>query len=422
MTKQIETDIIIKNIIDRLFVYDSSNNFNVLDEIFKNPTLTNLFLNHKEFLKILFDYITTTKNKSFYELIDYIKNKCEDVTEHYNIFKFNNGEFTNVDLKELTKSDTGEKMLNTILLFNTKQTNNKSFNEIFNKVKDVEIRNYKFNNMFNNVLLNNIHQNYKFNFMDIYTHQNLDKYTLGQLKPNVELSFKYLNLMDNYILKFNDDSKVFKMWFYILLCYVYDKPNLKFVELLNIFQNFNIIFYNKLIYPNDELTNLITYIYFKIKYNESETLKPNLRYTIDIKGNSTEDKIKYIKEYKQEEFKEFKTTIKENETGFYFNTQDYKPEDILKHCQELINDENYNELIYYIFNSQFLNRSTCLFGYFIYFYLTHKILKNTHYFDIIALTRPFDEFNELVNNNYITVEEFEKINSLTLSKVIDLIN
>ena len=54
-------DNLIKSIVEKLDIYDK----NVLDDIFKNPTLTNLFLKNNDLMKILFDYVVTTKNKEF---------------------------------------------------------------------------------------------------------------------------------------------------------------------------------------------------------------------------------------------------------------------------------------------------------------------------------------------------------------------
>lgn len=398
---------------------------NILDDIFKDPDLTNIFLKNNQLMMLLFDYITTTKNKEFYELVDYLKENNDKLNEAFNIFQFNNGNFTKLDLNYIKSSNNKElnKILNTVLLFNLKKTNDNNFNKLFDEIKDVDIINYKFNNLFNGILLNNIRENYNFNFMNKYIKLNDNPAKYPIINNNIKLTFEYLNLMDNYILKYNDDSKVFKMWFYILLSYVYDKPNLKFNELLNIFQNFNILFYNKLISQNNEQSNLITYIYFK---KEDNNYKPNLRYTIDIKGDDTNEKIKYLKEChiikNNDKFIEFNTQIKENETGIYFDTSNYQPNEILNKCQEYMDQKEYNKLIYFIFNSQFLSRSTCLFGYFIYFYTTHKILKNTYYHDIIALTRSFDEFNDIINNENIKVDNFEKINKISLNNIIDLIN
>lgn len=407
---------VIKDIITRLYLYDN----NILDDIFKNPTLTNIFLKTDNLKGFLFDYITTTKAKSFYELIDYFK---DDFIDRYNNFKFYNGEFTKIDLKHLSESSEGKKMLNTILLFNTKKTTNEEFNYIFNNIKDKEISNFKFIDYFCDVLLNNIHNDYNFNFMRIYEHKeiNNDKTKMNYTPPKIE--YKYLDLMDNYILKYNDDSILFKKWFYLLLSYVYNKENLNIKDLLNIFQNFNILFYHKLIHQNKNDDCLITFIYFKS--NDSlNKYKPNLRYTIDISGKTHDDKILYLKTLSNEKskYKEFNTTIKNDDKGIYFNTVEYKPNDILKRCQDFVNLKKYDSLIYYIFNSQFLNRSTCLFGYFVYFYFTHRILKN-RYFDIIALTENFEIFKTYLNNdNVLKVDEFEKINSISLNNIIDLIN
>lgn len=404
---------VIKDVVKRLYMYDN----NILDDIFKNPTLTNIFLKTDNLKQLLFDYVITTKSKTFYELVEYFK---DDFIERYNSFKFYNGQFTQIDLNQLPKTNEGEEFLNTILIFNTKKTTNKEFNYIFDKIKQLEIRNFKFDEVFNDILLNNIRNNYKFNFMDIYQHKDVNTSTSTEIKfPDIK--YKYLDLMDNYILKFNDDSILFKKWFYILLSYVYDKKDLSFNDLLNIFFNFNILFYHKLISQNKRDDCLITYIYFKMN---GEEYKPNLRYTIDIPFNNHNDKIRFLKSIsnKPRNFKEFKTEIENDDKGIYFKTCEYKPEEINKRCQDYINLKKYDSLIYYIFNSQFLNRSTCLFGYFIYFYFTHQILRNK-YFDIIALTQDFIKFKEYLNNdNVVLVKEFEKIDNINLDYIIDIIN
>lgn len=404
---------VVKDVVKRLYMYDN----NILDDIFKNPTLTNIFLKTDNLKQFLFDYVITTKSKRFYELVEYFKN---DFIERYNSFKFYNGQFTQIDLNQLPKTNEGEEFLNTILIFNTKKTTNKEFNYIFDKIKQLEIRSFKFDETFNDILLNNIRNNYKFNFMDIYQHKDVNISAPTNFNfPDVK--YKYLDLMDNYILKFNDDSMLFKKWFYILLSYVYDKKDLSFNDLLNIFFNFNILFYHKLISQNKRDDCLITYIYFKMN---SEEYKPNLRYTTEIPFDNHNDKIRYLKSIsnKPRNFKEFKTEIINDDKGIYFKTCEYKPEEINKRCQDYINLKKYDSLIYYIFNSQFLNRSTCLFGYFIYFYFTHQILRNK-YFDIIALTQDFIKFKEYLNNdNVVLVKEFEKIDNINLDYIIDIIN
>lgn len=403
----------INKLVKKMFMYEPK----ILDDIFKNPTFTNLFIKHEQLKNLLFDYIVTRKEKEFYELIEYFK---KDNIERYNTFKFYNGLFTQMDLKELVKTEEGRKEFNTILLFNTKKTSNDEFNYVFDKIKDLEIRDFKFDEVFNDILLNNIRNCYEFKFLNKYAHKEIKEYQKKNIEIN-NITFKYIDLMENYILKFNDNSVLFKKWFYILLSYVFDKKDLTIKELLNIFQNFNILFYHKIISNNGNLDNLVTYIYFKTGNND---YKPNLRYTEDIIGKNHDEKIKYLKSIsnKPANFKEFITEIKDDDKGIYFNTKEYKPDEIIKRCQDYINLKKYDSLIYYIFNSQFLNRSSCLFGYFVYFYFTHQILKNK-YFDIIALTQDFLKFKEYINDdNLVKVEEFEKINNINLNEIIDNIN
>lgn len=408
---------LVNNCVNDLVMYKND----ILDTIFTNPNLTNIFLKHNTLKSILFDYVITTKNKTFYEIVELFKN---DFIDRYNTFKFYNGKFTDIDIKKLNESSEGKKMLNTILIFNTKKTSNEEFNDIFNFIKDFDIITFNFNDIFNPIILNNIHNDYNFNFMKIYEHN--DKYKTiykdnrcTYTKPKV--MYSKLELMDNYILKYNDDSMLFKKWFYMLLSYVNSKNDLSFKQLLNIFQNFNIVFYHKLIYPNDKDANLITYIYFK----SDGVYRPNLRYTYNITGKDHDEKILYLKtlnKVNRGDFKEFKTEIISDDKGIYISTLNYKPEDIIKHCQDLINLKKYEILAYYIFNSQFLNRSTCLFGYFVYYYFTKKILKSL-YFDIIAITSQYSYFKCVLEdtNNYV-IDELEKIDVITLDNIIDLIN
>lgn len=392
-----------------------------LDKIFNNPGITNLFLNDLNLSKILFNYITITKLDFYYEIFDYLVNKFKDddndIIKMFNIFKFNNGLFTDMKIKEITElnDEIQTRMLNTVLILNNQPTQNKKFNNIFDNIKHIDLNDFKFNDIFNDVLFNNIQNNYNFKFMDRYERYMKDLKQYNRMNNKLDIKFKYLDIMDHYILKYNDNSKVFKMWFYMLLSYVSNKK-FSFKELLNIFLNANLIFYNKLINLNDYSNNLITFIYFK----DNNRYVPNLRYTIDIKGDTYEDKIKYLNDLVKNpinKYEEFKTTIESDDKGIYFKTCEYKKDDIIKHCEELIKDNKINELIYYIFNSQFLNRSTCLFGYYIYYYYTHRILKNNYYFDIVALTQSFEDFNVLINenDNSIKFDEFENIEHLTIN-------
>lgn len=422
---------ILKDVVDKLSNYNEG----ILDYIFKSTTLTNIFLKHDELKKLLFNYIATTKNKTYYEILDYLK---KDNIESYNLFMFNNGKFTNIDLNQLDKTDEGKKMLNTILIFNTKKTTNEEFNMIFDFIKDFDIMDFEFNEVFNEILLNNIHNGYNFNFMKIYEHNETfkTKYNnLNKLSNKFYIKYDKLKYMDNYILKFNDDSLLFKKWFYILLSYVNNKKDLSFKQLLNIFQNFNILFYHKLIYPNDETSNLITFLYFKDNSEETPKIppevspnisnyKPNLRYTYNIPGKDHKDKVLFLMNLENKNnFKEFETEIVTDNKGIYISTKNYKQNDIFKHCQDLINLKRYDTLLYYIFNSQFLNRSTCLFGYFIYYYFTKNILKH-QYFDIIGIINDFTTFKEILEdkNNFEHVEELEEIKKISLDMIINLIN
>lgn len=431
---------LVNSTIKKLEHYDND----VLDLIFNNPDLTNIFLKIDNIKPILLNYILITKNKEFYELLDYFKNntKPEDKSYDYiikalNNFYFYNSQFTNIDIKKLIETDEGIKMFNTILIYNSKPTTNETFNKIFDKIKSLDISSYKFDEIFNKIILNNIHNNYNFKFMnkfEDFTKSKDLKLNLSSFLKN-SFEFKDLKLMDNLILKFNDDSKLFKEWFYILINYTANKNIISIKELLNIFQNFNILNYHKLIYPNDESNCLITYLYFKTQKSEDFTQTeyiPNLRYTIDIKGNSSNEKIKYLKTFKNEIessskkndlTRGFKTTIESDDKGIYFKTVNFNIQQFLKHCQDLINLKQYESLIYYIFNSQFLNRSTCLFGYFIYYHFTHRILKNNYYFDIIALTRQQTEFKELLNDssNWINYEPSEPIETISLNDIIETI-
>jgi hypothetical protein len=415
-----------------------------LDDIFYNKNLTNIFLNDITLSKLLLNYVSTVKLNLYYEIFDYLVDKFKDdkdIIKMFNTLKFNNGLFTDMKIKfdnEQFKNILDEqqlKMINTVLILNNQPTTNNKFNEILKSVLYLNINDFKFKDIINDVLLNNIQNNYNFNFMNKYEKpkEEINKSINNVKQQNIKTetqNFKFtnLNIIDNYILKYNDNSKVFKMWFYMLLSYVFDK-DLSFEQLLNIFLNANIIFYNKLINLNDSSDNLITYIYFKNDDNHKEVLNdenyiPNLRYTIDIKGDNTNDKIQYLKNNSEKpinKFSEFDTNIVFDDKGIYFKTCNYKQDEIINVMKSFVRDEKYDDLLYYIFNSQFLNRSTCLFGYYIYYYYTKRILKNNYYYDIIGLTRPFEEFKEIIKNrnNSIVFLDFEHIQTLNLNDIIN---
>lgn len=419
------SDTLINEIVEQMTLFTSKATMNgefndVLNKVFNNTTLTNAFMKNKELFKLMFHFITTTKSKDFYELVDYGVGKYNELIQQYNNFKFNNGLFEDLKLDELE-----DKYLNTVLIYNDKPTKNKLYNEILDNIKYYDIKDFKFEDYFNDIFINSISNEYNFNFLN-----NIILKSKEQIKHDIQikylkiknLSFKYINLMDKYILKYNDNSKLFKQTFYLLLCYVYNKTNLKFTDLLNIFLNFNILNYYKLININTNETNLITYLYFK----NGNVYIPNLRYTIDLKGENTNEKIKQLKingNCKVEGIDNlgFNTTILSGEDGIKFSTKEYDINTIIENCDKLINNKEYNKLVYYLFNSQFLNRSTCLFTYFIYFYFTHRIFNNNHYYDILALTRTFKEFDDILNlkDSYMLVEEFENLDNLTLKYIID---
>ena len=87
---------------------------------------------------------------------------------------------------------------------------------------------------------------------------------------------------------------------------------------------------------------------------------------LDIPGNDIPSKIEHLKHVPIRKQPGFITEIKNDEKGIFFLTHNYDIDQIIKHSDELIKEKKYDELLYYIFNSQFLSRSTCLFGYYLY--------------------------------------------------------
>jgi hypothetical protein len=418
-------------------------NFN-LDDIFGNPNFLNCFLKNKDLLKLLVRYLTVLhKDDIINDIAEYYKKEIGDdknggsvIDEYY----FLNGEYSKVDLKKLTENEVNE-----MLLFNVRKTTDEHFNEIFNTIKDYDIFDYKF--PFDENYLNAKSQNYKFNFLKkFYTKPDVKGLTnRSVLKENDSTDFVLsLNPFltkpdvltydpefgDAFILPYNFNNIAFKKSFFYLCSKYLTNTDLNVKNLLNGFLNFESIFYSKNVIPNTEEGNLITYIYFTATNPDTKTNNkiieyvPNLRYTVDLPGDTTEDKINQLKDYEtiRQHFDEFDTKIVFDDKGVYFSTSNYQPDKILEKIQFYIDTSNYDEMLYYIFNSQFLSRSTCLFGYYIYFILTGKIpdktIKNVYY-DIIALTSTFETFKESLAFKQYTFKNQSKY--ITLNDLLNFV-
>jgi hypothetical protein len=415
-----------------------------LDDIFGNPNFLNCFLKNKDLLKLLIRYLTVLhKDDIINDIAEYYKKEIGDdkngggvIDEYY----FLNGEYSKVDLKKLTENEVNE-----MLLFNVRKTTDEHFNEIFNTIKDYDIFDYKF--PFDENYLNAKSQNYKFNFLKkFYTKPDVKGLTnRSVLKENDSTDF-VLSLNPNitkpdtltydpefgdaFILPYNFNNIAFKKSFFYLCSKYLTNTDLNVKNLLNGFLNFESIFYSKNVIPNTEEGNLITYIYFTATNPDTKTNNkiieyvPNLRYTVDLPGDTTEDKINQLKDYEtiRQHFDEFDTKIVFDDKGVYFSTSNYQPDKILEKIQFYIDTSNYDEMLYYIFNSQFLSRSTCLFGYYIYFILTGKIpdktIKNVYY-DIIALTSTFETFKESLAFKQYTFKNQSKY--ITLNDLLNFV-
>ena len=165
---------------------------------------------------------------------------------------------------------------------------------------------------------------------------------------------------------------------------------------------------------NDSDGSLITYIYFK----SDDGYIPNLRYTIDLPT-----KLPELPKTPEDNTKNdgFNTTIEEDEKGVYFKTNNYNFKNIKWWCDTYISQQKYIDLLIYIFKSQFLSRSTCLFGYYIYYKYTNMIPKEKKYYDIIALTRKKEEAADIISNGFYEYIFKQKTGNLTLQKIIDFI-
>lgn len=401
-------------------------NFN-LDDIFGNHTYLNCFLKNKELLKLFVRYLTILhKDEIINDIAEYYKKEMVDDKNGYgNVideYFFLNGEYSKVDLNKLK-----ENQVNEMLLFNLRKTTDEHFNEIFNTVKDYDIYDYQF--PFDDNYLNAKSQNYKFNFLKkFYSKPNITGLTNHSTNASTQISnITYdSEFGDAFILPYNYNNIAFKKAFFYLCSRHFTNSDINVKNLLNGFLNFESIFYSKNVSPNSEDSNLITYIYFTAQNQETKAIEyvPNLRYTLDLPGDTTQDKINKLKEYEtlRQKFDEFDTKITFDDKGIYFTTNGYKPNKIIEKIQNYIDTAKYDEMLYYIFNSQFLSRSTCLFGYYIYFVLTGKIpnktIKNVYY-DIIALTSSFDTFKESLAFKQYTFKN--KSEYITLNNLLNFV-
>lgn len=411
--------------------------FNI-DNILGNSVYLNCFLKNKDLLKLLMRYLTILHSSDLInDLAEYYKkelgDECGSVIDEY---YFLNGEYSKVDLKKLSENEVNE-----MLLFNVKKTGDEHFNEIFNTIKDYDIFDYQF--PFDANYLNAKSNSYKFNFLKkFYKKPNITGLTNRSiLKQHDDMDFvlslnSTLNkpeeliydpeFGDAFILPYNFNNIAFKKAFFYLCSKYLTNLDLNVKNLLNGFLNFESIFYSKNVCPNSEDSNLITYIYFTATNPNTKLIEyiPNLRYTLDLPGSTTQDKITQLKDYEtiREKYNEFDTKIVFDDKGIYFSTTNYKPDKILDKIQEYINLSEYDEMLYYIFNSQFLSRSTCLFGYYIYFVLTGKIpdhnVKNVYY-DIIALTSTFETFKGNLSFKQYTFKNQSKY--ITLNDVLNFV-
>ncbi len=418
-------------------------NFN-LDNIFGNPNYLNCFLKNKDLLKLLVRYLTILhKDDIINDMSEYYKKEIDDIKNGGSVideYYFLNGEYSKVDLNKLTENEVNE-----MLLFNVRKTTDEHFNEIFNTVKDYDIYDYQF--PFDVNYLNAKSQNYKFNFLKkFYTKPNVKGLTNRSVLKQSDMTDFVVGLNpfvnkqeelvydpefgDAFILPYNFNNTAFKKSFFYLCSRYFTNMDINVKNLLNGFLNFESIFYSKNVFPNSEDSNLITYIYFTVSNNDkninNKTIEyiPNLRYTLDLPGDTTQDKINQLKDYEtiRQHFDEFDTKIVFDDKGIYFSTTNYQPDKILETIQHYIDVGKYDEMLYYIFNSQFLSRSTCLFGYYIYFVLTGKIpdksIKNVYY-DIIALTSTFDTFKDSLSFKQYTFKKQSKY--ITLNDLLDFV-
>ena len=389
----------IENIISSLTLYTELD----IDKLWEMPEITSIIFKNVNVLKTFINYlIQTHKTENIDEIFNYAYNlNDEDLKKIIDGFYFYEGQYTKLKL-----SNINEKMLNEILIFNKQPTKDDHFNKIFSQIKDYDIKEYKpvFDRIYLNARKNDL------NFSFIKKKYSNDVPSLTKYTNNINLNYdpKFAN---QYIMKYNHNNECFKRAFFAL-CSLNINPT--FTNLLNTFINFESLFYSKIVQINENSSNLITFLYFK----NNETYIPNIRYTLDIPGNDIPSKIEHLKQVPIRKQPGFITEIKNDEKGIYFNTYNYDINQIIKHSEKLINEKKYDELLYYIFNSQFLSRSTCLFGYYLYFKLTNKIPNEIKYYDIIALTQSEEEFYKSLNFNLYSISTIEH---LTLNQIIDFI-
>lgn len=376
-----------------------------LMSIFKSPQVMNCFFKNINLFKLLINYLIVIHKKDIIlDILEYSKNlKDEQLDKMNNEFLFYEGLYGLIDIKKLNDN----LKLNEMLIFNNQPTTDKHFNEIFNKIKDLTLISYKYNDeIYNNAKING----YNFKFLDnLYKPINLNL-SVKNVSPleGIEYDSEFGNA---FILPYNYDNEIFKRAFYVLCSYQYE---LSFENCLNVFLNFEKIFYSKNVSVNDSDSSLITYIYFK----SDDGYIPNLRYTIDLPT-----KLPELPKTPEDNTKNngFNTTIEEDEKGVYFKTINYNFKEIKWWCDTYISQQKYIDLLIYIFKSQFLSRSTCLFGYYIYYKYTNMIPKEKKYYDIIALTRKKEEASDIISNGFYEYIFKQKTGNLTLQKIIDFI-
>lgn len=392
-------DKIKSTIIDLLHINTKLN----LETIFKNPHVFNALMLNNELFKVFLNYLTVIHKKDIIlDLIEFIREKKDNDTNMLlNRFLFYEGLYALVDIKKIDN----KKILNEMLIFNNQKTTDEHFNKIFDDIKNCILLSYSYEDDIYDNAKNN---EFNFKFLKQYYKTPLLNLSVKNTTPlNNELiydkTFGY-----SFILPYNYDNEIFKKSFYVLCSYNYD---LSFENCLKVFLNYEKLFYSKNVSVNSSESNLITYIYF----NNLDGLIPNLRYTLDL-PNIPPDNLTEIKHDTQPGFK---TTIEKDDKGIYFKTTNYEYEKIKNHSIELIKNKQYDELLYYIFNSQFLSRSTCLFGYYIYFKFTNKIPNVRKYYDIIALTHSYEDTVKEIKNGFKSYEFKIKTDNLTLQKIID---
>lgn len=389
----------IENIINSLQLYDDID----IDKLWELPDITSLIFKNINVLKTFINYlIQTHKTEIIDEIFNYAYNlNDKDLNKIIDEFYFYEGKYTKIKLPNIN-----EKMLNEILIFNKQPTKDEHFNKIFSQIKDYDIKEYK--PVFDKIYLNARHNDINFSF--IKKKYSTDVPSLPKYTNNIDIKYDQ-SFSNQFIMKYNHNNECFKRAFYAL-CSL--KVNPTFKDLLNTFINFESLFYSKIVQINDNSANLITYIYFK----NNDTYIPNIRYTLDIPGNDIPTKIEHLKHVPIRKTPGFITEIANDDKGIYFSTHNYDINEIIKHSEELISNKKYDELLYYIFNSQFLSRSTCLFGYYLYFKLTNKIPNDVKYYDIIALTQNEEEFYKSLNFKTYSLSLVEH---LTLNQIIEFI-